>query len=205
MVFVAHHGGPTALSGFQEWYLRGGKRGLDIVLTLVLMPIWLPLSLFLWGLALLETGSGGYVDLRVGRHGQMFKCLKIRTLHRNVSRRCAAEKVVLDSCATPIGRFLRRSSLDELPQFWCVLKGEMSLVGPRPVPEMELKRYGAQRSAYLQMRPGLSGLWQVSGRNDLAYSKRVALDVEYARSVSVTRDLKIIVATILEIFRLSGR
>jgi lipopolysaccharide/colanic/teichoic acid biosynthesis glycosyltransferase len=95
--------------------------------------------------------------------------------------------------------------LDELPQLWCVLKGEMSLVGPRPVPEMELERYGAQRGAYLQMRPGISGLWQVSGRNRLSYTERVALDVEYSRTVSIWIDLRIIGASLLEILRLNGR
>ena len=205
MVFVEQRNSLNTQSGTYRFYHNGGKRGLDIVLCLLLMPIWLPLSVLFWGLALLETGSGGYGDLRIGRNGQGFTCLKIRTLRGDVSRRCAAEKACLDSRATRFGRFLRRSSLDELPQFWCVLKGEMSLVGPRPVPEMELKRYAGQRSAYLQMRPGVTGLWQSSGRNALAYSNRVALDVEYAHSVSALLDLKIIALTVLEIFRLSGR
>ena len=205
MVFVEHHRGVAPRIETLGLYRSGGKRMLDIALTLLLLPLWLPLVVIFWFFALLETGSGSFADIRVGRNGQRFKCLKIRTLRRDVSRRCAAEKPCLNPYATPMGRFLRRSSLDEIPQFWCVLKGEMSLVGPRPVPEFELNRYGTQRSAYLQMRPGLSGLWQVSGRNALCYSKRVALDVEYSQAVTLMGDVRIIGATVLEIFKFSGR
>ena len=81
----------------------------------------------------------------------------------------------------------------------------MSLIGPRPVPELELRRYGAQKPAYLKMRPGVSGLWQVSGRNACSYKERIALDVEYSRSACIWLDLKIIGASVLEVFRLSGR
>ncbi|OJI92225.1 lipopolysaccharide/colanic/teichoic acid biosynthesis glycosyltransferase [Planktotalea frisia] len=186
-------------------YTRFGKRMFDLAFVVALFPVWGSLITFLWILARLETGFGGFSDERVGQFGRSFRCLKIRTMRADAVRVCAAYKDVCDPRITPLGRILRRSSLDELPQLWCVLKGEMSLVGPRPVPALELNRYGAQRHAYLQMRPGLTGLWQVSGRNALSYEHRVALDTQYARSVSFWSDLKILFATVREVVRLSGR
>ena len=100
---------------------------------------------------------------------------------------------------------MRRSSLDELPQLICVLKGEMSLVGPRPVPASELKRYEMERGRYLSVRPGLTGLWQVSGRNALPYPVRIALDVRYARAPTLAEDIRILRATLREIWCMSGR
>jgi exopolysaccharide production protein ExoY len=124
---------------------------------------------------------------------------------RCASRPCAAHKGSHDARITTIGRFLRRSSLDELPQLICVLKGEMSLVGPRPVPASELRRYGIDRGHYLSLRPGLTGLWQVSGRNALPYSARIALDVRYSRAPTLVEDSKILCATFWEVWRMSGR
>ena len=100
-----------------------------------------------------------------------------------------------DPRITPIGRFLRRSSLDELPQFLNVLRGEMSVVGPRPIVHKEIERYGPYMDEVLAVRPGLTGLWQVSGRNNLSYAKRVRLDVAYARGRSFLLDLAIILRT----------
>jgi len=100
-----------------------------------------------------------------------------------------------DPRITPIGRFLRRSSLDELPQFLNVLRGEMSLVGPRPIVDKEINRYGPYMDEVLAVRPGLTGLWQVSGRNNLSYAKRVRLDVAYARGRSFLLDFAIILRT----------
>jgi lipopolysaccharide/colanic/teichoic acid biosynthesis glycosyltransferase len=100
-----------------------------------------------------------------------------------------------DPRITPIGRFLRRSSLDELPQFLNVLRGEMSLVGPRPIVDKEIDRYGPYMDEVLAVRPGLTGLWQVSGRNNLSYPKRVRLDVAYARGRSFFLDFAIILRT----------
>ena len=100
-----------------------------------------------------------------------------------------------DPRITPIGRFLRRSSLDELPQFINVLRGEMSVVGPRPIVDKEIDRYGPYMDEVLAVRPGLTGLWQVSGRNNLSYAKRVRLDVAYARGRSFLLDLAIVLRT----------
>lgn len=186
-------------------YPRFGKRMFDLAFVVALFPVWGSLIAFLWVLARLETGFGSFADERIGQFGRSFQCWKIRTMRADAARACAAYKCLRDPRITPLGHILRRSSLDELPQLWCVLKGEMSLVGPRPVPAQELNRYGAQQSAYLQMRPGLTGLWQVSGRNALSYEHRVALDAHYARSVSFWNDLKILCATMREVVRLSGR
>ncbi len=104
-------------------------------------------------------------------------------------------KLRQDPRITPIGRFLRRTSLDELPQFINILKGEMSLVGPRPIVDQEIERYGPSMSEVLSVRPGLTGLWQVSGRNNLSYEKRVQLDLMYSKHRSFFMDLKIIFRT----------
>ena len=189
-----------------SWFYRVyGKRVLDIVLVFCAVPVWLPLVGLLWILAWLESGVGLYVDMRVGRFGALFRCVKIRTMQPDTSRECAAVKPLYDPRITRLGMFLRRASLDELPQLWCVFKGEMSLVGPRPVPETELRLYRGHRACYLQMRPGLTGLWQVSGRNALSYDTRIALDIAYAQNVTFGKDLRILRATFLEIWRLNGR
>ena len=186
-------------------YALGGKRAFDLALTLLFAPLWVPLIALLWLGSWLEGGQGFYSEMRVGQGGRLFRCLKIRTLHFGTPRNCAAHKRQLDPRATGFGRFLRRSSLDELPQLICVLKGEMSLVGPRPAPAFELARYGSCKSAYLALRPGLSGLWQVSGRNDLPYSARVDLDARYGQALSLRADLWILLLTCREVARLSGR
>lgn len=191
--------------GRSQAYHTYGKRALDVTLVLAFLPIWLPLVGVLWVLAWLESGTGFYVDLRVARSGRLFRCVKIRTMHPNTPRRCAAYKPLYDPRITWLGMFLRRASLDEVPQLWCVLKGEMSLVGPRPMPVLELRRYGAQRAAYLQVRPGLTGLWQVSGRNALNYKTRIALDVSYSQNMSFWMDFRILGATVVELIRLNGR
>lgn len=186
-------------------YAGGAKRLFDLTLVIFFAPLWLPLLGALWALSWLEAGQGFYLDQRVGRNGRSFRCLKIRTMVRGALRGCAAQKLRRDPRVTPMGRFLRRSSLDELPQLICVLKGEMSLVGPRPVPASELARYGALQAHYLSVRPGLTGLWQTSGRNALSYADRIALDVAYVQSLTLLQDLRILRATCHEIWRMSGR
>ncbi len=126
-------------------------------------------------------------------------------MRRGVARSCAAQKRRDDPRVTRVGRVLRRSGLDEVPQLICVLKGEMSLVGPRPVPACELQRYGLHRAHYLRARPGLTGLWQVSGRNALPYATRIALDVAYVKQPTLKGDVAILLATCREVWRMSGR
>lgn len=193
---------PSQELGF---YQRFGKRGVDLFLVCLTLPFWMPLTAVLWLIAMIEAGQGSYTDVRVGQAGRRFRCFKIRTMRRGLRRGCAAHKPRDDLRVTPFGCFLRRTSLDELPQLICVLKGEMSLVGPRPVPASELRRYGVQAPRYLALRPGLTGLWQVSGRNALSYRARVALDVRYAHEMSFVGDLAILLATTREVWRMSGR
>ncbi|MGH1354065.1 MAG: sugar transferase [Thalassovita sp.] len=197
-------------SGILPWhrsrlYERAGKRAFDLAVTALFSPLWVPLTMLLWLLSWLEAGQGFYTEQRVGRHGHLFRCVKIRTMRCGTLRKCAAVKTGDDPRVTPWGRFLRRASLDELPQLFCVLRGEMSLVGPRPVPASELARYGFGRAQYLALRPGLTGLWQVSGRNALPYSARIALDGHYGREVSLIADVRILLATCREVWRMSGR
>lgn len=188
------------------------KRSGDLVFSLAVLCLGAPLLLLL-GLMVKLTSQGPvfYVQQRVGRDYRSFGCIKFRTMRRDAdhvlglllaqSPDLAEEfrndyKLKNDPRITPLGKFLRRSSLDELPQFWNVLKGEMSVVGPRPIVRDELERYGDCMEEVLAVRPGLTGLWQVSGRNNLAYSTRVKLDLRYARSCNFWLDIRIILRTI---------
>ena len=113
-------------------------------------------------------------------------------------------KLKNDPRVTPIGEFLRRTSLDELPQIFNVLKGEMSLVGPRPIVQEEVPRYGIHIKKYYSVKPGITGLWQVSGRSDISYSERVALDVEYVVNRNLLKDIQILIKTFDVVFRKKG-
>ena len=204
----------TASSLLEAQSLRGRvlKRGGDIVFSLLVLILGSPLFLLLAVLVKLSSrGSVFYRQRRIGRGYRGFGCLKFRTMRKDADRVLAqvlasdpelrAEferdfKLKNDPRITPIGKFLRRSSLDELPQFINVLKGEMSVVGPRPIVWDELERYGRNMDQVLSVRPGLTGLWQVSGRNNLPYETRVKLDLFYARNRSFWLDLGIILRTI---------
>ncbi|HET9068496.1 MAG TPA: sugar transferase [Amaricoccus sp.] len=189
------------------------KRGLDLTLATLGLPVATPLMLLIaLAIRLAHGGPAIYRHRRVGRGGVAFDCLKFRTMGRDADRALA----LLLACSPAaraeweatrklrndprvlgrLGRFLRRTSLDELPQLWNVLRGEMSLVGPRPVVDEELAHYAGQRRWYLAVRPGLTGPWQVGGRSDTSYAARVRLDVDYARNPSLRRDLRILLATL---------
>ncbi len=114
-------------------------------------------------------------------------------------------KLAHDPRVTRFGKFLRSSSLDELPQIWNVLIGEMSFVGPRPVVRAEIIKYGKHRTAYLLMRPGITGLWQVSGRNDVTYEERVEMDVQYLREQSFFTDVRLLLLTVRSVLARTGR
>ena len=190
---------------------RSLKRTGDFVFSAAVLGLGSPLFLLLAVLVKLSSpGPVFYVQKRVGRGYQGFGCIKFRTmrpdadavlghvLDRSPAMRAEFErdfKLRNDPRITPIGRFLRRSSLDELPQFLNVLRGEMSVVGPRPIVSKEIARYGDYMDEVLAVRPGLTGLWQVSGRNNLSYPKRVRLDLAYARGRSFLLDLAIILRT----------
>ncbi len=190
---------------------RSLKRGGDIAFSLLVLGIGSPVFVLIAFLvALSSPGPVFYTQQRVGRGYRRFGCIKFRTmrvdadavLQRVLSKspelRAEYErdfKLRQDPRITPIGRFLRRSSLDELPQFFNVLQGEMSVVGPRPIVNKEIQRYGPYMDEVLAVRPGLTGLWQVSGRNNLSYDKRVKLDLAYSRGRSLILDLAIILRT----------
>jgi undecaprenyl-phosphate galactose phosphotransferase len=189
------------------------KRAFDLAAAAALLAFTAPLLLLVaLRIRLADGGAVVFAHTRVGRHGRPFRCYKFRTMVPN-SAAVLAELLARDPAAraewakdrklrrdprvTRLGRFLRRTSLDELPQLVNVLKGEMSLVGPRPVVPDELELYGEAKVYYLQVRPGLTGLWQVSGRSELDYARRVALDAWYARNWTLWYDVLILCRTLL--------
>jgi len=196
---------PTAIHG-------AAKRVLDLAIAIPLLIFVLPLMI---GVAIaIKISDGGPVLFRherFGRAGRTFICYKFRTMVTNASERlrlvlendpeARAEwsvdhKLQNDPRITPLGKFLRRSSLDELPQLFNVIRGDMSLVGPRPITASEIAKYSGSYSYYTSTRPGVTGLWQVSGRNQTTYAERVALDVEYVRSWTILTDVIILIRTI---------
>ncbi|SFM75704.1 exopolysaccharide production protein ExoY [Methylobacterium pseudosasicola] len=188
------------------------KRGLDIGVAATALFLLLPLMLVI--AALVWAGDRKapiFRHTRLGRDGRSFGCLKFRSMvlngeavlaaHLAASPRARAEwaathKLSHDPRITAIGQVLRKTSLDELPQLWNVLRGEMSLVGPRPIVQAEVARYGRAFSTCFAVPPGVTGLWQVSGRSDTTYAERVALDLDYASRWSLRRDLSIMLRTV---------
>jgi Undecaprenyl-phosphate galactose phosphotransferase WbaP len=199
----------------------GTKRALDFLGAIVLAVVSSPLILAIVIVALIrrEPGSIIYKHRRIGQDGRAFECLKFRTMVPNADQvlrellerdpAIKAEwlrdhKLRCDPRVTRLGRFLRRTSLDELPQLWNVMRGEMSLVGPRPVVREELLRYGRNARAYLSAKPGITGLWQVKGRNNTDYRRRVVLDTYYVRNQNLLLDLYILLRTTRVVLRGSG-
>ena len=188
------------------------KRMFDIVFALFVLTVFSPVYLILMILVALNSrGPIFYVQQRIGKNYQPFNCIKFRTMIDNAdealetimqeSDRFRQEfqdsfKLKQDPRITKFGKFLRLTSLDEFPQFWNVLKGEMSVVGPRPLVPEELSKYGHKIDTVLKIKPGITGLWQVSGRNDIPYPKRVQIDVYYATSHNWLLDLWIVYKTI---------
>ncbi|MBD2123709.1 sugar transferase [Trichocoleus sp. FACHB-262] len=188
------------------------KRLFDIGFSLAVLILFSPVYLLL--VLLIAFSSPGpifYVQERIGKNRQPFGCIKFRTMVENADevllklletspdvRQEFEEnfKLKYDPRITWIGRFLRVTSLDEFPQFWNVLKGDMSVVGPRPLVEEELPRYGRYMDRILTIQPGITGLWQVSGRNDIPYHRRVLMDLYYVNCRSFSMDLWLIVKTI---------
>ena len=195
------------------------KRGADVVVSLTGIAALAPVLALLVVVLKLGGGSAVFAHTRLGRNGRLFKCYKFRTMHTDAEHRLSDLlskdeeakhewethfKLKADPRVTSLGRILRKTSLDELPQLFNVLKGDMSLVGPRPVIEEELRLYGDYASDYLTVRPGITGLWQVSGRNDLDYDERVSLDVTYIRQWTLTLDLRILLKTVFVVFTHRG-
>jgi lipopolysaccharide/colanic/teichoic acid biosynthesis glycosyltransferase len=198
--------------------LTGGSRAdaayslLNRLSALLLLMAFAPLMLCIaWRIWREDGAPVLFAHWRVGQRGHLFRCLKFRSMVRSADL-VLAELLAHDANARDewvrdhklrddprvmrVGRFLRRTSLDELPQLLNVLRGEMNLVGPRPVVVQEVPRYGEHKQHYLSVKPGMTGLWQVSGRNNLTYAQRVALDARYVETRSLRRDLSILLRTV---------
>lgn len=207
-------------SVFAAFYTRCGKRTFDLAVCLSSLVFAVPLMAVLAVLAMLDGGPPLYWHERVGRDGRRFYCLKFRTMRPDSATiladllardpDAAAEwardrKLSNDPRITRVGRWLRRTSLDELPQLFNVVRGDMSLVGPRPVTDAELERYQGYRQLYLSVRPGLTGYWQVHGRGVVGYQERIEMDACYVQSVSLRGDLWLMLQTVMVVLRLRGQ
>jgi exopolysaccharide production protein ExoY len=201
-----------ALFGSQAPGRMTHKRIIDIILALVGIIVLSPVFLICFVLTKVSSpGPAVFRHRRVGFNGSHFDCLKFRTMVTDAPERlhkllesdpvaaaewAACRKLRRDPRVTAFGSIFRKLSLDELPQLFNVLSGDMSIVGPRPVTDEELERYSSSVSAYLACRPGITGLWQVSGRSTTTYEERVAHDAFYARNWSMALDAKILVLTV---------
>ena len=188
------------------------KRALDIVLALAVLMLMAPVMIVIGIIIKLSDGGNAiFTQPRIGRGAVEFDCLKFRTMVLDAPETLAEilandeqaareweqdQKLKNDPRVTKFGKFLRKTSLDELPQLWNILKGDMSVVGPRPIIEDEVSKYGRHFRAYASVTPGVTGLWQISGRSDTTYEERVQLDAKYANTQTVWLDLKILFLTI---------
>jgi lipopolysaccharide/colanic/teichoic acid biosynthesis glycosyltransferase len=211
----ARHNQPAQLFRY-----RVVKRALDVLLVILAIPVLIPVLLLL--AAIVRVSSPGPVFFshrRIGRHGAFFSMWKFRTMCVNsgevlevyLARHPEARlewnhtrKLRHDSRITPVGRFLRRYSLDEIPQVWNVVTGRMSLVGPRPIVAAEVEKYGDLFTFYCRVKPGLTGLWQVSGRNQLSYGQRVQIDRDYVLHWTLRRDVLILLKTFVTVANRDG-
>lgn len=199
---------------------EAASRFIDIFVSATALAFLMPLLLVV-AIAVFLTDGGPVIfsHRRIGRHSQAFPCFKFRTMVVGADGRLAAllasdpaaraewladHKLRQDPRLTWLGNFLRKTSLDELPQFLNVLRGDMSIVGPRPIVQAEIQRYGRYFPIYCLVRPGITGLWQVSGRNNTSYRRRVALDITYVRARSFRLDLAIMAMTIPSVLQLRG-
>ncbi|MGD1934336.1 MAG: sugar transferase [Candidatus Phaeomarinobacter sp.] len=194
-------------------------RALDILGAIAGLILAAPIMLIVSILIMRDGGSALFSQIRVGQQGRGFHCFKLRSMASDAEARlhallennpqAAAEwaenrKLKDDPRITKLGHFIRKTSIDELPQLWNVLKGDMSLVGPRPIVPDELAMYGKDAAGYLSVRPGLTGLWQVSGRSDCDYETRVALDIEWTETRTVASYLEIVFKTVPAVLAKDG-
>jgi Undecaprenyl-phosphate galactose phosphotransferase WbaP len=203
---------PHTLNGSALNLSRVAKRIFDLSFSLTVLTLGFPVYLLLAACIYISSpGPVFFSHQRVGRNRRSFGCMKFRTMVPNADRKLQEVldrspelrqefeetfKLRNDPRVTWIGKFLRKTSLDELPQFINVLKGEMSVVGPRPLVQGELERYGQDIDCVLSVKPGVTGLWQVSGRNDISYEARVKLDVSYVSRCNLWMDLSLILKTV---------
>lgn len=208
-----------ALSLVESWRYLYVKRMLDIAGALILVSLFLiPGILIMAAIFLTSRGPIFYREERVGREGRPFRIWKFRSMHKDAPKsryvsgsgpsgnvlEWRMRKDLKDPRITAVGGFLRRWSLDELPQLFNVLRGEMSLIGPRPIVKKEISFYGNLLSHYLAVTPGMSGLWQVSGRSEIDYDKRVKMDAFYVESWSLRFDFTILCRTVPAVLSRSG-
>ncbi|NIP41591.1 MAG: exopolysaccharide biosynthesis polyprenyl glycosylphosphotransferase, partial [Aliifodinibius sp.] len=189
----------------QKWIM-------DMVLSIIVLVVLFPLFVLV-GLLIKLTSKGPifYSHSRIGQGGKHFNIFKFRTMYQNADQMLekyleenpqyreeweTEQKIRKDPRITPIGRILRKLSIDELPQVWNVIRGEMSLVGPRPIVDEEIEKYADKFAVYKRVKTGITGLWQVSGRNNLPYEERVRLDEYYVRNWSIWLDVYIMARTI---------
>ena len=194
-----------------RWQQLVLKRLLDVSLSAMALVLLSPLMLLIAAAVRIEDkGPVFFRQRRVGRHGRSFGCLKFRSMYTDAEQRLQADPELfqlyvendyklpeeVDTRVTRVGRFLRRTSLDELPQLWNVLKGQMSLVGPRPIVPAEIRHYNGEASLLLTLKPGITGSWQVSGRSTLQYPERATVELEYVEQWSLLSDLWILLRTV---------
>jgi len=206
-------------NNLKRWPTRLTKRLFDTAVASFLLLLFSPIFIYLYLNITKDGGPAFFKQPRIGRRGQVFSCLKFRTMVVDAELQLQTllerdpqlkaewakdHKIKEDPRVTPLGAFLRRTSLDEIPQLWNVLKGEMSLVGPRPIVKEELEKYGDDVEYFLMVRPGMTGLWQVSGRNDMSYDKRVYLDTWYVKNWSLWYDLVILFKTVNVVIARNG-
>lgn len=211
---------PAIVKAPNGWPPAALSRALDILISTLALVFFAPLLVLIAvAIACTDPGPVFFRHRRVGLGGKTFGCWKFRTMVVGAEERLAeilardpeaarewaeSQKLTHDPRVTWLGNFLRRSSLDELPQLFNVLLGEMSIVGPRPIVETEAARYGEHFALYCLVRPGITGLWQISGRSDIHYFERVLLDVRYVSSRTVLRDMRIILLTVPSVLAARG-
>lgn len=197
------------------------KRVIDILASIIGIIALLPLTAIIWiaNLFARDNGPVFFTQERIGKNGKLFKLYKYRSMVINADDKLAKylaeneaarkeykkyKKLKNDPRITAIGKFIRKTSIDEFPQFINVLKGEMSLVGPRPYLPREIKDMGKSYNEIIKVKPGLTGLWQVNGRSDTTFKDRLRIDKEYIEKKSMKLDTKIFIWTFLKVFRKEG-
>ena len=210
------HARPSAAPGL---YARFGKRCLDLAIVIPALPLVLPFLIFAAMANILTGNRAFYSQLRLGRKGKVFRIWKLSTMRPGADKMLAdllchdsarrhewetTQKLKKDPRVTRIGAILRRTSIDEIPQLFNVLKGDMSLLGPRPMMLEQVNLYGPNLPIYLSLRPGISGKWQVSERNDAHFQRRAQIDAEYGSDLCLRTDLVLIWETLRTLARSTG-
>ncbi|WP_084657450.1 sugar transferase [Natronohydrobacter thiooxidans] len=216
----ADHDAPSSQQAAPRGFYRiFGKRLFDLFLVVLIAPIVLPLIIAVTLVLLVQGVAPFYSQARIGKDGSTFRIWKFRTMHPDADRLLqnildtdpsmraeweATQKLKHDPRVTAFGLFLRKTSIDELPQLWNVLVGQMSLLGPRPMMPEQQHLYGPALPVYTSLRPGISGVWQVSERNDSHFLRRAELDIEYARNLSFATDLRLVGKTLRTVLYSTG-